>query len=179
MYQSLGIAEDMISHGSMLQHVTISQLEHIKGSLKFGDIGTGLSPFPFILSLPQDTHEGVLFDHLDRAGVSVEWSTSLESLQQHDDGVIARIRGPHSDHEEVSASHLAGCDGARSTVRKPSSIKSMGVPTSRSSSSPMSVPKDTSPLVKSIYSLPVATFALQLLFLEIADTVALVWYRKV
>jgi 2-polyprenyl-6-methoxyphenol hydroxylase-like FAD-dependent oxidoreductase len=123
MYESLGIAEDVISHGSKLQNVTISQLGHIKGSLKFGNIGTGLSPFPYILSLPQDAHEGVLLDHLNRAGVAVEWSTSLESLQQHDDGVIARIRGPHSDHEEVSASYLAGCDGARSTVRKNSSIK--------------------------------------------------------
>ncbi|KAI4777351.1 2-polyprenyl-6-methoxyphenol hydroxylase-like oxidoreductase [Aureobasidium sp. EXF-3400] len=126
MYQSLGIAEDMISHGSKLQNVTISQQGHIRGSLKFGNIGTGLSPFPFILSLPQDIHERVLLDHLENARVSIEWGTSLESLQQHDNGVVARVRGPHSDHEDISARFLAGCDGARSTARKSSGIKFEG-----------------------------------------------------
>lgn len=126
MYQSLGTAEDMISHGSKLQNVTIFQQGHIRGSLKFGNIGTGSSPFPFILSLPQDIHERVLLDHLEKAGVSVEWGSSLESLQQHDNGVVARVRGPHSDHEDISARFLARCDGAKSTVRKSSSIKFEG-----------------------------------------------------
>ncbi|THW56222.1 2-polyprenyl-6-methoxyphenol hydroxylase-like oxidoreductase [Aureobasidium pullulans] len=126
MYQSLGIAEDMISHGSKLQNVTIAQQGQIRGSLKFGNIGTGLSPFPFILSLPQDIHERVLLDHLQRAGITIERSTTLESLKQHDDGVTARVCGPHSDHEDVSASYVAGCDGARSTVRKSCGIKFEG-----------------------------------------------------
>jgi 2-polyprenyl-6-methoxyphenol hydroxylase-like FAD-dependent oxidoreductase len=66
--------------------------------------------------------ERVLFDHLNEAAISVEWSTSLESLQQHDNGAVARVRGPHSDHEDISASYLAGCGGAKSAVRKSSNI---------------------------------------------------------
>jgi hypothetical protein len=72
MYQALAVAEDIVSHGSKLQNVTIAQQGQIKGLLEFGNIGTGLSPFPFILSLPQDVHERVLLEHLDKAGVPVE-----------------------------------------------------------------------------------------------------------
>jgi 2-polyprenyl-6-methoxyphenol hydroxylase-like FAD-dependent oxidoreductase len=122
MYQALAVPEDIVSHGSKLQNVTIAQQGQIKGLLEFGNIGTGLSPFPFILSLPQDVHERVLLEHLDKAGVPVEWSSALESLQQHDDSVVARVRGTHTDYEDILASYLADCDGAKSTVRKSSSI---------------------------------------------------------
>ncbi|KAI5268177.1 2-polyprenyl-6-methoxyphenol hydroxylase-like oxidoreductase [Aureobasidium subglaciale] len=126
MYQSLGIAEDIISHGSKLENVTIAQQGQIKGSLKFGNVGTGLSPFPFILSLPQDIQERVLIDHLSSAGITIERSTSLESLRQTEHGAVARVRGRDGEHEDIVASYVAGCDGARSTVRKSSGIKFEG-----------------------------------------------------
>lgn len=178
MYQSLGIAEDMISHGSKLQNVTIAQQGQIRGSLKFGNIGTGLSPFPFILSLPQDIHERVLLDHLHRAGVTIERSTTLESLKQHDDGVTARVCGPHSDHEDISASYVAGCDGARSTVRKSCGIKFEGGTYEQKFFVSDVNATGHIPTGDVNISLQVAISALRFHYLARRDIVSLVWFRK-
>ena len=40
--------------------------------LFFGDMGTGLSPFPYALIFPQDEHERLLIDRLAKLGVEVE-----------------------------------------------------------------------------------------------------------
>ena len=41
----------------------------------FGDMGAGLSPFPFALIYPQDEHERLLIARLSQAGVEVERRT--------------------------------------------------------------------------------------------------------
>jgi hypothetical protein len=38
----------------------------------FGDLGAGLSPFPYALVFPQDQHEPLLIDRLAEVGVEVE-----------------------------------------------------------------------------------------------------------
>ena len=43
-------------------------------------LGKGISPYPFILCLPQDEHEAILVRHLKAAGVEVEWQTELSEM---------------------------------------------------------------------------------------------------
>ncbi|TGV54171.1 hypothetical protein EN803_39820, partial [Mesorhizobium sp. M2D.F.Ca.ET.160.01.1.1] len=60
--------------------------------------------------------ERLLITHLERAGVEVERGTELVAFQDKDETVIATL-SKDGRTETVSAAYLAGCDGARSTVR--------------------------------------------------------------
>jgi 2-polyprenyl-6-methoxyphenol hydroxylase-like FAD-dependent oxidoreductase len=80
-------------------------------------IGEGLSPFPFPLILPQDTHERMLVDRLRQLGVEVDRSVTLARVDQ-DERRIRAVLSRDGVDEIVEASYLAGCDGASSTVRE-------------------------------------------------------------
>src|SRR5437868_2420876 len=84
----------------------------------FGDMGAGLSPFPYTLVYPQDEHERLLIDRLAEAGVQVERETEPLSFEVADGGVVARLKQPGNAEERCEASYIAGCDGAHSTVRE-------------------------------------------------------------
>ena len=47
----------------------------------FGDMGAGLSPFPYALIYPQDEHERLLIDRLAEAGIEVERRTELSGFE--------------------------------------------------------------------------------------------------
>src|SRR4051794_22346363 len=81
-------------------------------------MGKGLSRFPYMLIYPQDEHERLLVRQLSQVGVSVERRTEFISHENRDGRIFARLRGPNGVEENCSADYLAGCDGARSAVRK-------------------------------------------------------------
>ena len=81
-------------------------------------MGKGLSPFPYMLIFPQDEHERLLIEHLAQAGVAVERQTELLGFDDDGARVRARLRRPDGAEEVCEADYLAGCDGARSTVRE-------------------------------------------------------------
>jgi 2-polyprenyl-6-methoxyphenol hydroxylase-like FAD-dependent oxidoreductase len=83
----------------------------------FGDIGAGLSPFPFVLTFAQDAHERLLLQHLEALGVHVERSTELLRFEQRADSVRAVLRRNGAE-ETCETAFLAGCDGAHSVVRE-------------------------------------------------------------
>jgi 2-polyprenyl-6-methoxyphenol hydroxylase-like FAD-dependent oxidoreductase len=116
-YDALGIADATIAAGE--KGLVLNG--HLYGSLlariPFGDFGEGLSPYPFMLVLPQDVHERLLQDELRKCGTEVEQSCELVRFEEHADGVRATLR-TSAGEETVHADYLCGCDGARSTVRE-------------------------------------------------------------
>jgi len=116
IYAQLGIAGDVVARGIKLAALTLRRDGRRVAQLPLGDIGAGLSPFPYVLSYPQDLHERLLVDALARIGVRVERTTELVSLEQEGDGVRATLRTPRGD-EQVRAAYLCGCDGAASMAR--------------------------------------------------------------
>ena len=86
--------------------------------LTLGRMGEGLSPFPYVLTYPQDAHERLLIERLAVVGVNVERLTELVRFEQHPDRVRAVLKRPDGSEEICEAAYLAGCDGARSTVRE-------------------------------------------------------------
>ncbi len=86
--------------------------------MAFGATGAGLSPFPFGLIYPQDQHERLLIEHLAASGVTVERPTELLRFADQGGRVVARLRRADGTEEDCAADYLAGCDGARSTVRE-------------------------------------------------------------
>lgn len=117
-YDHFGLAERNIKQGQPILSLDVSDDNEVKATVKFHDFGKGLSPFPFILSLPQDEHEEILVDELSKIGVEVEWNTSLLSFEDTGAGVSAVMQQQGQPEETAAFTYLCGCDGAGSMVRK-------------------------------------------------------------
>lgn len=117
-YRQLGLAETLVAAGTEVQGIRLHEGGQERAHIDIKDIGRGLSPYPFILDLPQDEHEHLLVAWLRERGVEVERATSLLSFTQDDAGVEATIATPGGQAETTRFDYLLGCDGARSKVRE-------------------------------------------------------------
>lgn len=124
-YRQLGLAEAVVARGIKMTSLHLREGGEEVARLDIGEFGEGLSPYPFILSFPQDLHERFLLEELTRVGVRVEYGTELASFVEKPDGVRATL-AHRGRTEELEALWLAGCDGARSTVRHALSIEFPG-----------------------------------------------------
>jgi 2-polyprenyl-6-methoxyphenol hydroxylase-like FAD-dependent oxidoreductase len=116
-YRQLGFAEEAISRGFKLDSIHLREAGVEVAHFHLGDLGAGLSPYPFVLSFPQDDHERLLIEQLSAAGVEVEWETELTAFREENGRVDATLHKGEDD-ENVQVAYLCGCDGARSTVRQ-------------------------------------------------------------
>jgi 2-polyprenyl-6-methoxyphenol hydroxylase-like FAD-dependent oxidoreductase len=122
-YQQLGFADEVVRRSLRIDRLHLREGSREVATLEFGDLGPGLSPFPFVLSFPQDEHEKVLIARLAAAGAGVEWDTELAGFQSigvPGDGerVLATLRRPGGEEETCEAAFLCGCDGVHSAVRQ-------------------------------------------------------------
>jgi 2-polyprenyl-6-methoxyphenol hydroxylase-like FAD-dependent oxidoreductase len=117
LYAMMGLADEAINAGRKFDAVNWWAGGRHAARAAIGDIGEGLSPFPFVLILPQDEHERLLRARLEVLGVRVEYGTELVSFRQERAGVTAEIDGPGGE-ETIAARFLCGCDGAHSRVRE-------------------------------------------------------------
>lgn len=117
-YQQLGIADAVVAAGRKTiaanMWVTGKRVAHAV----FGEMGVGLSPFPYALVYPQDEHERLLIARLGEAGVEVERQTELVRFEETAEGVAGHLRRADGGEEVCTAAYIAGCDGARSTMRE-------------------------------------------------------------
>ncbi len=117
-YDQLGIAQDVVDHARKLEAARLWVRGRQRARVVFGDMGVGISPFPYALVYPQDEHERLLIKHLSASGVEVERPAELTAAETDGEGVVARLVHPDGTEERVEARYLAGCDGARSKVRE-------------------------------------------------------------
>jgi len=117
-YRQLGLADAVVERGRRAGAANLWVSGRLVAHLVLGDIGAGLSPYPFALVYPQDEHERLLIERLGRAGVQVERGTTLMRFEQAAGGVDARLVKPDGSEERCTADYLAGCDGAHSAVRE-------------------------------------------------------------
>ncbi len=96
--------------------------------IPLGEIGTSLSPFPYILMLGQDDNERIMGGHLLNWGMVVQWNTELTDIRQESGHVTATLKQPDGSPREVTVAYVAGCDGGHSAVRELSGIKFPGAP---------------------------------------------------
>lgn len=118
LYRQLDLADAVIAKGHRVPTINLWVKGERKAHVPLSDMGTGLTPYPFVQIFPQDEHEKLLVTKLESLGVSVERRTELLSFAEQADGVVARLRGPGGSESEHEAIYLAGCDGARSKVRE-------------------------------------------------------------
>ena len=123
-YRQFGFADEIVEQGIKVLHAHLREGgagtsgHEVRKSLPFGDIGGGLSPYPFPLAYPQDDHQRLLIAKLRDAGVEIEWRTKLTGLAQDTDGVSVTLEPEGGQPETVRVPYLCGCDGAHSAVRE-------------------------------------------------------------
>jgi 2-polyprenyl-6-methoxyphenol hydroxylase-like FAD-dependent oxidoreductase len=118
LYSQIGLADALVELGRKIAAVNLWVSGKKVGRLAFGEMGAGLSPFPYALIFPQDEHERLLIDRLIQAGVEVERRTELLGVEDTAGRVHARLKRSDGAAEECEAAYIAGCDGAHSSVRE-------------------------------------------------------------
>ena len=117
-YDQIGLADEIIERGLKFSAANLWVKGRQVARIRFGDMGIGMSPYPYMLMFPQDEHERVLIARLRDAGVGVERPVELVRFDERGDRVIAELKHADGRTETCSTAYLAGCDGARSVVRE-------------------------------------------------------------
>src|ERR1700686_4465089 len=81
LYRQLGLADAVVERGrkAIAANLWVGGKKAARAGL--GDMGAGISPFPYALLFPQDEHERLLIERLDEVGVKIERSTELLSFE--------------------------------------------------------------------------------------------------
>jgi 2-polyprenyl-6-methoxyphenol hydroxylase-like FAD-dependent oxidoreductase len=128
IYARLGIVDRALELGKRGTGANIWAQGRKMARVPLGEAGRGVTPYPFILILGQDDNERIMGDKLRELGVAVQWSTELAGLAQEPGRVAATLKQPDGTSRTIFAAWVAGCDGARSTVRELSGIAFPGAP---------------------------------------------------
>ncbi|MHC8338417.1 FAD-dependent oxidoreductase [Pseudomonas sp. HLT2-19-2] len=118
LYRQLDLSTAIVQNGHRVGAANFWVKGEPVARLPLTRIGEGLTPYAFLEIFPQDEHERLLIDRLEAFGIRVERKTELESFEETGDGITAHLRLPDGQLETCQACYLAGCDGARSIVRK-------------------------------------------------------------
>src|SRR6266403_4545268 len=128
IYSKLGIVDRALELGKRATGANIWAQGRKMARVPLGEAGQGATPYPFILILGQDDNERIMGDKLRDLGVSVQWNTELVGLEQEPGRVTVTLKRPDGTNRKILAGWVAGCDGARSSVRELSGITFPGAP---------------------------------------------------
>ena len=128
IYSHLGLARKALELGKPGTGANIWAEGRRMARVPLSDAGESVTPYPYILILGQDDNERIMGERLRDSGASVQWNTELVSLEQHADRVEATLKQADGSAREIEAAWVAGCDGARSTVREACGITFAGAP---------------------------------------------------
>ncbi len=117
LYAQMGLADAVVESGRRVAAANLWVAGRRAARAVLGDMGAGISPYPYALVYPQDEHERMLIGRLREAGVEVDRQTELLEFEESQDGVRARLRHSAGADETHRTLYLAGCDGAHSAVR--------------------------------------------------------------
>ena len=116
-YRQLGIADKAISNGFVAQNLRLIVNGRKRATVPFGEMGTGLSPYPFIFILEQSQNERLILDHMEAKGGGVEWGSEVVDLKRDGSGFTGTLRRRDGSQESFQCDYLIGCGGASSPVR--------------------------------------------------------------
>jgi 2-polyprenyl-6-methoxyphenol hydroxylase-like FAD-dependent oxidoreductase len=128
LYAQIGLADAVMERCRPALAANLWVAGKKRAHVAFGDMGTGISPYPYPVIFPQDEHERLLIERLSNEGIEVERATELLGFEMTTDHVVARLKKPDRTAEICRATYIAGCDGAHSTVREALKIGFPGGP---------------------------------------------------
>lgn len=117
-YGQLGFADDVVAQGRWATEANLWVNGRPAAHINFDGMASEISPYPYALIFPQDEHERLLIGRLTELGVTVERETEVLSFEETDDRMQVKIGKPAGAEETCTVAYVAGCDGARSTMRE-------------------------------------------------------------
>lgn len=116
-YRQLGIADKAIEQGFVAESVRFIVNGRVRATIPLGEIGTGLSPYPYLFILEQSRNEALLRDTITAKGGNVQWRTEVTDLAHSVDGYTGILKRHDGSRETFECQYLIGCEGASSLVR--------------------------------------------------------------
>src|ERR1700681_509868 len=107
LYSQVGLADAVVERGRQVLAANLWVAGKKVAHAVFGEMGAGLSPFPYALIFPQDEHERLLIARLAEAGIEVERRTELLGFEDANGHVLARLKGPDGASEPCEAAYIA------------------------------------------------------------------------
>lgn len=117
IYEQIDLADKLIHEGAIAAKARMIVGGKVRGEAVFGELGKGMSPYPFVLIVEQGRHEKLLYDFIKSHGKDIFWRTELENFTHDENGVSAKVKNANGEIETIEAKFLVGCDGAKSPVR--------------------------------------------------------------
>ena len=128
IYSKLGIVERALKLGKPSTGAVLWAQGRKMARVPLAATGQQTTPYPYILMLGQDDNERIMGDNLQKLGVAVQWNTELIGLAQEPGVITATLKPVDGAAQNIQVPWVAGCDGARSAVRKLSNITFPGAP---------------------------------------------------
>src|SRR5687768_12351792 len=122
IYDQIRIADRLIAEGWIADKVRLVGGGEARGQIDLRGIGSGMSPYPFLLVVEQGIHERIILEDLKAVGGDVQWLTEMTGFEADGNGIAARVVS-NGDTETIEAKYLVGCDGAHSPVRRALGLK--------------------------------------------------------
>lgn len=123
-FGAMGVVDEFLKVALPIRHFVFADRGKILNKIPSNRGIDSVYPSPVIL--PQSHTEEILEDHLASLGVKVERQVDLKSFFQDDSGVTVELQHADGSCEAMTVSYLAGCDGARSTVRHGLNLEFLG-----------------------------------------------------
>jgi 2-polyprenyl-6-methoxyphenol hydroxylase-like FAD-dependent oxidoreductase len=117
LYRQLDLADEVVAAGLRNPAINLWIKGRRAAHVSFGAAGAHITPYPFLLVYPQDRHERLLVQRLEKLGVTVERNTEVVQFEDKGNFVSARLRAADGAERVIESSFVAGCDGAHSIVR--------------------------------------------------------------
>src|SRR3977135_4317009 len=118
LYRQMGLAEAVVERGRKMIAANLWVAGKKAARAVFGDMGAGLSPFPYALIFPHEANERMQTARPAAVGDEVDRQTELLGFKDATTRVLARLKRMDGASEVCEAAYIAGCDGAHSTVRE-------------------------------------------------------------
>lgn len=114
LLEDCGLLNDVLKQGHKINGILFKSRGKTLINASFADI---IANRHYLIDLPQNKTEAILYQSIRDKGVDVEWNTELTHVTQSPGEITATIKKPNNKIELFSTSWLIACDGAHSTVR--------------------------------------------------------------
>ncbi len=116
IYEQMGLSEKVLQQGSKINSFSIYRKGKAKARIEIGEIGKGISGFPFMYAFEQSKNEELLYQNLLDNSINILWETEFIRFQEIIPVVVAEAN--HNGNSIlIKAKYVIACDGAKSLIR--------------------------------------------------------------
>lgn len=123
MLKDCGFIDKVLAQGLKVEGITIKSQGKELVNVCFSELNAS---YPFLIDLPQDKLEKILYDSLINKGINVEWQTTLTEIKEDNGITSALVQATGFKKETIRCRWLIACDGSHSTVRSLANIAFTG-----------------------------------------------------